>query len=104
MAYRVDLTARARRDLDYLYEWVHADESAAAARWYNSLEKAVNGIEQLPRRCPAAPESRRTGRPLRDLLYGAKPHVYRVIYEIDEAQKAVRVLTIRHGSMEEATL
>ncbi|SPE34331.1 Plasmid stabilization system [Candidatus Sulfopaludibacter sp. SbA6] len=104
MAYRVELTARARRDLDYLYECIHADESAAAARWYNGLEKAVYRLEQLPRRCPVAPESRRTGRQLRNLLYGGKPHVYRVIYEIDEMEKTVRVLTIRHGAMEESTL
>jgi mRNA-degrading endonuclease RelE of RelBE toxin-antitoxin system len=36
---------------------------------------------------------------LRHLLYGAKRDVYRVIYEIDEAHKAVRVLTIRHAAM-----
>ena len=104
MAYRVELTVRARRDLDYLYEWVHADESIAAARWYNGLEKAVYRLEQLPRRCPIAPERRKTGRPLRNLLYGRKPHVYRVIYEIDETQKVIHVLTIRHGAMEEAAL
>jgi hypothetical protein len=36
------------------------------------------------------------------LLHGRKPHVYRVIYETDESRKKVRVLTIRHGVMEEA--
>lgn len=79
MAYRVELTVRARRDLDYLYEWVHAGESIAAAGWYNGLEKAVYRLEQLPRRCPVAPESRKTGRQLRNLLYGRRPHVYRAI-------------------------
>jgi toxin ParE1/3/4 len=39
---------------------------------------------------------------LRHLLYGKKPNVYRVILEIDEARKVVRVLTIRHGAMDEA--
>lgn len=37
-------------------------------------------------------------RKLRHLLYGRKPHVYRVIYEIDESSCTVWVLTIRHGS------
>lgn len=37
-------------------------------------------------------------RPLRHLLYGKKPHVYRVLYEIDEPQRTVWVLTIRHGA------
>jgi hypothetical protein len=30
------------------------------------------------------PEAKKSKRPLRQLLYGRKPHVYRVIYEIDE--------------------
>ena len=32
------------------------------------------------------------------LLYGKKPHVYRVIYEIDEQQQTVWVLAIRHSA------
>jgi mRNA-degrading endonuclease RelE of RelBE toxin-antitoxin system len=35
---------------------------------------------------------------LRHLLYGAKPHAYRVIYEVDERQRKVWVLTIRHSA------
>ena len=101
-AYAVELSVRAARDLDYLYGWINAAESIAAARWYNGLEKAVYSLERFPRRCPAAPESKKIKRPLRHLLHGKKPHVYRVIYEIDEPRKTVRVLTIRHGGMEEA--
>ena len=101
LTYRVELARRAARDLASLYEEKHADEFDAAARWFNGLEKAVGTLENLPRRCPAAPESRKTGRQLRHLLYGRKPHVYRVIFEIDETQKVVRVLTIRHGARQE---
>ena len=36
-------------------------------------------------------------RELRQLLYGKEPHVYRVIYEVDEGRQAVLVLTLRHG-------
>jgi plasmid stabilization system protein ParE len=101
MAYHVELTVRAARDLDYLYQQVHASESLTAARWYNGLEKAIYTLERFPRRCPLAPEARKAQRPVRHLLYGTKPHVYRVLYEIDEPGKAVRVLTIRHGAMDE---
>jgi plasmid stabilization system protein ParE len=101
MAYRVELARRAARDLASLYEEKRADEFDAAARWFNGLEKAVGTLENLPRRSPAAPESRKTGRPLRHLLYGKKPHVYRVIFEIDEPQEVVRVLSIRHGARQE---
>src|SRR5579864_8981615 len=48
------------------------------------LEEAVYELEAFPYRCPVVPETRKVKRKLRHLLYGNKPHVYRVIYEIDE--------------------
>jgi toxin ParE1/3/4 len=76
-------------------------ESSAAARWFNGLEKALHTLEHFPHRCPVAPEAASLGRPLRHLLYGKKPHVCRAIYEIDDSQNTVYVLTIRHGAREE---
>ena len=101
MTYRVEFTARASRDLEFLYEEKNAAESRAAARWFNGLEDAVYALASFPYRCPAAPEApeaRKTKRKLRHLLYGKKPHVYRVIYEVDERQHTVSVLHIRHGA------
>ena len=97
MAYRVELTDRAKRDLSYVYARMDAAESSAAARWFNGFEEAVCALAHLPRRCPVAPEGRAAKRSLRHLLYGNKPHVYRAIHEIDEPAKAVYILTIRHG-------
>jgi toxin ParE1/3/4 len=98
MAFRVEFAARAARDLEILYLEKNAAESPAAVRWYNGLEQAVYELETHPNRCPVAPEARRVKRRLRHLLYGSKPHVYRVIYEVDERRQEVRVLTIRHGA------
>jgi len=42
MTYPVELTDRAARDLNSLYVEERAEESIAAARWYNRLETAVN--------------------------------------------------------------
>jgi plasmid stabilization system protein ParE len=98
MTYLVEFAARAIRDLEILYVEKNAAESHAAARWYNELELAIDALASCPHRCPAAPEARRMKREIRNLLYGKKPHVYRVIYEIDEDRQAVLVLTIRHGA------
>ena len=76
----------------------NAAESYTAARWYNNLEQAVYALASHPQRCPLAPETRSVKRELRHLLYGKKPHVYRVIYEVDEKWRAVLVLAIRHGA------
>ncbi len=98
MPYLVEFAARAIRDLEILYVEKNAAESHAAARWFNRLELAVYSLESYPYRCPIAPEARRRKRKLRNLLYSRKPHVYRVIYEVDEERQTVVVLTIRHGA------
>jgi toxin ParE1/3/4 len=100
MTYLVELADRATNDLVVLYAEKNAAESTTAARWFNGLEEAVYSLAANPRRCPLAPETKRTRKTLRHLLYGKKLHVYRVIYEINEPKKLVRVLTIRHGAMQ----
>lgn len=98
MPYRVEIALRAVRDLETLYFEKNAAESHAAARWFNGLEKAVLGLALHPNRCPIILESRKLKRKLRHLLYGSKPHVYRAIFEVDDRQQIVWVLTIRHGA------
>src|ERR1019366_217129 len=44
MAYRVELTDRAKRDLGDLYVHIDATEAAAAARWLNGLEEAITAL------------------------------------------------------------
>lgn len=97
MEYRVEITARAERDLAGIYTHIDAERSDSALRWYRGLKEAVLSLETLPNRCAIAPERRS----LRHLLYGAKPHVYRVIYRVFEKQKRVEVLHIRHGARDE---
>lgn len=36
---------------------------------------------------------------LRQLLYGKRPHVYRVLYEVRKREKCVTVVHIPHGVM-----
>lgn len=94
MAFLVSLTARAERDLAALYDEIHASDSAAALTWYRGLRKAILSLEEMPQRCPSAREDPK----LRNLLYGRRPRVYRVIYRIVERKKRVEVLHIRHGA------
>lgn len=101
MAYAVELSRRAIRDLQDLYEYLHAADSAHAQRWFNGLEEAIYSLELYPRRYSPAPETGKTPPLLRHLLYGDKPNVYRVLYKIEEKRKIVRVITIRHGARDE---
>jgi len=94
MAYLVNITVRAERDFASLYGKINAEEPDAALKWYRGLKEAVLRLEELPNRCPVTPEKAQ----LRHLLYGNKPHVYRVIFRIVEKRKRVDVLHIRHGA------
>jgi len=69
-------------------------KSAAALRWYQGLKLAILSLEEHPNRCPISPESKQ----IRHLLYGHKPHVYRVIYRVLEKKKRVDILHIRYGA------
>lgn len=85
MAYLIKIMPRAERDLEGIYAAIDAESSEAALRWFRSLERAVFTLDENPRRCPVTPESK----DLRHLLYGNKPHVYRIIYRIVEPRKEV---------------
>jgi len=94
MAYLVNITYRAERDLADLYGKINAESSDAALTWYRGLKEAILSLEEWPNRCPLV----RKRDKLRHLLYGHKPHIYRVIYRLVEKQKHVEVLHIRHGA------
>ena len=94
MAYLVRIASRAERDLVSLYLEINAPDSAAARQWYVVLKQAILSLAEKPNRCPVTPENKR----LRHLLYGEKPHLYRVIYRVDGRRRQIDVLHIRHGA------
>ena len=53
-------------------------------------------MEQFPRRCGVAPESKSVGREIRQLLYGRRGGVYRALFTI--RAREVHVLHIRHAA------
>jgi len=101
MTYLVEFSVRALLDLEVLYFEKNVAESKAAARWLNGLQEAILGLSAFPNRCPIAPESQGSELQLRHLLYGKKPHIYRVVFELDEARSLVKVFHIRYGGRQE---
>ncbi len=94
MAYLVRIAERAERDLAAIYAAINAEHSDAALRWFLGLDHAVSTLSENPHRSPFTPESRN----YRRLLYGKKPHVYRVIYRVLESKREVEILHVRHGA------
>ena len=94
MEYRVNFTARAVQDLENIYQYIQAEQSAKAATWFNGFHEVLASLSALPHRAPLIRESSTH----RHLPYGSKPNVYRAIYSIDDTKKTVTILTIRHGA------
>ena len=96
MAFRVEVTLKAKQDADAILQWLmsqHAGE--AGARWFRKLEEAIASLSNFPGRCPLAPENTYVPFEMRQLLYGHKPHLYRILFTIDG--ETIYVLRVRHG-------
>jgi plasmid stabilization system protein ParE len=94
MAYRVELTERAARDLRHIYLGINAEGAAQATAWFNGLETAILSLDEHPARSAPIPE----GGNLRHLLYGRRRYRYRIVYSVDERNRIVTVMHIRHGA------
>jgi plasmid stabilization system protein ParE len=99
MVFRVEISAEAETDADGILEWLisqHAGETGI--RWFVALEEALASLATFPERCALAPETLPFPFEVRQLLYGHKPHVYRILFSIEG--QTVNVLHIRHGRRE----
>ncbi|QDU42879.1 Plasmid stabilization system protein [Symmachiella dynata] len=92
MAYTVEFSARARRDIDEIVAYIQADSPRDATRWRQKLQERMNALRTMPEACGLAPENDESPHNVRQLLHGH----YRVLFTIREQR--VFVLTIRHGA------
>jgi len=81
MVYQIRIMPQAERDLAAIYQAINAESSLKGHRWFERLERAILTLEEDPTRCPVTTEDRL----LRHLLYGKKPHIFRVIYRVVES-------------------
>jgi plasmid stabilization system protein ParE len=96
MAFRVELSARAQTDIASIFDWLRSQQAGEAGEsWFEALRAAINSLDSLPSRCPVAPEARDSAVEVRQLLYGRRPNVYRILFAIEE--DIVQVLHVRHG-------
>jgi plasmid stabilization system protein ParE len=96
MAFRVEITPEAEQDADAILEWLMSRGAGETGwRWFLRLRDAIASLTNFPERCKLAPENASVDFELRQLLYGNKPHVYRILFTI--VGDTVYVLRIRHG-------
>jgi toxin ParE1/3/4 len=97
VTYRVVFTVRARADVIKQFNYLADRSPDAASRWYTGIDKAVAKLSTLPERHPIAEyESEQLGTPLRQMLYGRRPGVFRILFSIDD--DIVTIHYVRHSA------
>jgi plasmid stabilization system protein ParE len=97
VTYRVVFTAKARADVIEQFRYLADRSPAAAARWYAGIEKAVAKLGTQPERHPIAhDETERFGITLRQMLYGRRPGVFRILFSVEN--DTVTLHYVRHSA------
>ena len=96
MPYTVRLTLQALAEVDTAFHWLNDRSPEAAARWYDRLMQTIQSLEKNPERYAFAPEAEWYQGGLRQLLYGKRRGVFRILYEI--RGDVVYIVRVRHGA------
>jgi plasmid stabilization system protein ParE len=96
MAFRVEVLPRAKADLESIWLWLAERAPSRGADWFNGLERAIYSLSESPDRCPLARSLSTASGPVRQLLYGRYPHVYKIYFHV--VGDTVEVMHIRHGA------
>jgi plasmid stabilization system protein ParE len=87
MAFLVETTPESERDAEAILEWLFSQHAGdTGIRWFLALEDAIASLAIAPARCPLAPENADFPFEVRHLLYGRRPHVYRILFTIQGDQ------------------
>jgi len=98
MSFQVIFRSRARADIAAAVAWLARSSPAAAARWRSGLFRIVEKLETNPTLYPAADEAADLGLELRELMYGRRRTMYRILFTI--TGQMVNVLRVRHAAQD----
>lgn len=93
MTFRVELSEEALADAEQLYGWVTEAAPFRGLLWFNRMMAAIDSRSTFPQRCAYATENNRFTFDVRQLLFGRKSNVYRVVFTVEG--DVVSVLRIR---------
>ncbi len=100
MTYRIAIEATAEREIRAIVRWKTQNASpTVAGRWYNGLLKQVATLRNHPTRCPIAAENDKFPIEIRELLYGRRRNVFRIIFTIRD--DTVSILFVHHTAQQE---
>lgn len=95
MNFRLRFHRQASLDLTDCYRWAARHAPFTALRWFRRFRDEIDTLEMNPELCSLAPENRRSSKVIRQLLYGRKPNVYRVVFFVES--DLVHILRVRRA-------
>jgi plasmid stabilization system protein ParE len=96
MKYSIEVTSTAKQEAGEAFAWLSERAPYEADEWFHGLVDAMAGLSEFPNRWPLAREDDALGQEIRQLLYGKRPHIYRVLFIVRKS--TVHVLHVRHGA------
>lgn len=99
MTFQVVFRPRAESDIAATVAWLARTSSAVAARWRTGLLRIVENLETDPNRYPVADQAADLGVDLRQVLYGRRRNVHRVLFTIEG--QTVNILRVRHAAQDQ---
>jgi plasmid stabilization system protein ParE len=91
--YEVIVTPEAEAGIVSAFDYISERSPENAAKWLRGLYREIDSLETVPERCSLARENEYLEGTFRQLLF--KSH--RIIFRVEQVEKIVRVLYVRHG-------
>jgi plasmid stabilization system protein ParE len=102
-AFEVLFTRQATAAFDETFEWYRGRSYAAARKWTDAIELAIDCLERNPLRCPRAREHGLLPLQLRQYSFGAgRKRTHRMVFVV--RQQTVVVYAIRHLAQDALSL
>jgi plasmid stabilization system protein ParE len=83
MPYTVRFTRRALADVDAATAYRARRSADIATRWRAGLLARLAALEQSPNLCPLADEADDLGLELRELLFGRRRNIHRILFTVE---------------------
>jgi len=98
MQFQIIITPSAKADIFEINTWFLENYPDLAEKWLWGISKAVTSLSKFPERCPVSLESEAFDVVVRQLIYGKKPHTYRILFAIQDEK--VYILRVRSTSQQ----
>jgi plasmid stabilization system protein ParE len=102
VAYKVVIQKRAEDDLAAAFDFIVQNGAPeAAARWYRNAKSEIESLTLVPAHCTVASESAKLGFEIKQIHFGKRTGIYRILFRVLEDEGEIHVLAVRHGARQE---